>query len=136
MNSKGAYGQQKVKNYRIHTPGSHRRKGISFEVSMRIPAAKAAEHEEWDMLKNLPAWSESKVRAKGDVNHEAQNKKAPVHFEILMHLCHLKHSEIGSAFAKVRKTSRASRRHDTKCQAVVTEQRASASQMIAAKVLD
>ena len=41
--------------------------------AMKIPVAKAAEDTEWDKLKNLLAWSASKVRAEAGVIHEAQN---------------------------------------------------------------
>ena len=79
---------------------------IPIPKAMKIPAAKAAGDKEWDKLKTLSAWSESKVLAK---SHEAQNKKTQEHVATLMDLFHLKHSD-GKSCAKVQRTSRVSRR--------------------------
>ena len=76
--------------------------------AMRIPATKVAVDKAWDKHNNLPARSQSKVRAQADVTHEAQNKKTRRHFATLMFSCHLKQSELAE-HAKKQKTSRASK---------------------------
>ena len=48
---------------------------IPIPKAMKIPTAQAAVDKERDKLNNLPACSESKVRAQADVIHEAQNKR-------------------------------------------------------------
>ena len=57
---------------------------ISIPKMMKIPAAKAAVEKEWNKLKNLPSWSESKVRATADVIHKAHKKKTSAQFAKLM----------------------------------------------------
>ena len=95
---------------------------------MKIPAPRAAQHRE---LSSLPAWSEAKIRAKADVIHEAQNKKG-LHCitQQKTHKCHLSHAGV---FAKT--STKDNVQDDTGCQALFTEQGASASQT-AVTVLD
>ena len=55
---------------------------------MKIPDAKAGD-KEWDKLKNLRTWQESKVKSKQDVIEQTQKEGKTVHFAKLIDLCHL-----------------------------------------------
>ena len=46
--------------------------------------------KEWEMLKNLPAWQESKVKTEQEVIEQAQKESKTIHFTTLVGLCHLK----------------------------------------------
>ena len=69
-------------------------KFIPMPHAMKIPAAKAAEDEEWRHLKKNTAWDLTKVRSKSEVIDEARKKGAKVHFASLMDICHLKTAEL------------------------------------------
>ena len=46
---------------------------------MKIPAAKAAVHKEWEKLEKIPAWDLTKVRSKREVIDEARAQKFILH---------------------------------------------------------
>ena len=48
--------------------------------AMKIPDAKAAVDKEWDKLKNLPAWQESRVKTKSEVK-ESHKECKTVHLQ-------------------------------------------------------
>ena len=106
---------------------------------MKIPAAKAAVDKEWEKLEKISAWNLTKVRSKKDVIDEARTAGATVHFESLMDICHLKNAELEAKHQKYK--GRVVLRGDivkdnSGSYAVFTEQRSSASQMAAAKIMD
>ena len=106
---------------------------------MKIPDAKAAVEKNWEKLEKVPAWQLTKVRNKKKVIEEARNYGRKVHFASLMDLCHHKNSELEPKYQKY--TGRVELRgdivkDDSGSYAVFTEQRSSASQMTAAKVMD
>ena len=55
--------------------------------------AKAAVDKDWDKLKNLPAWQESKDKSKQDVIEQVQKEGKRVHFAKIRTQCHLENSE-------------------------------------------
>ena len=63
--------------------------------AMKIPAAKAAVHKEWEKLEKIPAWPDTKVRNKSEMIDEARTKGREVHFASLMDISHLKKCRIG-----------------------------------------
>ena len=106
---------------------------------MKIPAAKAAVDKEWEKLEKIPAWDLTKVRSKSEVIDEARTKGAKVHFASLMDICHLKNAELEAKHQKYK--GRVVLRGDivkdnSGSHAVFTEQGSSASQVMAAKVMD
>ena len=85
------------------------------------------------------AWQLTKVRNKNEVIAEARTKGRKVHFASLMDFCHLKNSEFEPQCQKYK--GRVVLRGDivkdeSGSYAVFTEQRSSASQMKAAKVME
>ena len=112
---------------------------IPMPQEMKIPNAKAAVVKEREKLKKIPAWQLTEVRNKKDVIDEARNKGIKVHFSSLMDPCHLKNSELELQYQKYK--GRVVLRgdivkDDSGAYAVFTEQKSSASQMTAAKVMD
>ena len=78
---------------------------------MKIPAANAAVDTDCNKHKNVPVWSESKVRANAHIMHEAQKQKD---LYTLFSNDGCKPPEtlrVGSTFAKRQRKNRASRRH-------------------------
>ena len=67
-------------------------------TKMKILDAKAAVEKELEKLEKISAWNLTKVRSKEDVIDEARNQCRTVHFWSLMHLCHLKNSELEPHF--------------------------------------
>ena len=107
--------------------------------AMKIPAAKAAVDKEWGKLEQIPAWNLTKVRSKKEVIDEARTSGAKVHFASLMDICHLKNAELEAKHQKYK--GRVVLRgdivkDDSGSYAAFTEQRSSASQMTAAKIMD
>ena len=108
-------------------------KFIPMPQAMKIPAAKG------EKLEKIQAWDLTKVRSKKEVIDEAITEGAKVHFVSLMDICHLKNAEWEAKHQKYK--GRVVLRGDIvkddsgSC-AVFTEQRSSASQMTAAKVMD
>ena len=107
--------------------------------AMKIPAAKAAVDKELGKLENISVWNLTKVRCKKEVIGEARTKGAKVHFASLMYICHLKNAELETKHQKYK--GRVEFRGDiakidSGSYAALTEQRSSASQMTAAKVMD
>ena len=106
--------------------------------AMKIPAAKAAVDKEWEKLEKIPAWDLTKVRNKSEVI-DARTKGRTVHFASLMDICHLKNAELEGRHQqyKGRVVLRGDIvKDDSGFYAVFTEQGSSASQMMAAKVMD
>ena len=106
---------------------------------MKISAAKAAVDKEREKLEKISAWNLTKVKSKKDVIDEARTKGAPVHFASLMDICHLKNAELETKHQKYK--GRVVLRgdivkDDSGSYAVFTEQRSSASEMTAAKIMD
>ena len=90
-------------------------------------------------LETIPAWDLTKVRSKKQVIDEARTSGAKVHFSSLMDICHLKDAELEAKRQKYK--GRVVLRgdvvkDDSGSYAAFTEQRSSASQMTAAKVMD
>ena len=107
--------------------------------AMKIPDAKAAVDKEWKKRGTIPARKLEKVKSRKEVILEAQRDKKKVHFATLMDIYHLKNAELEPKLQKCK--GRAVLRgdivkDDSGAYAVFTEQRSSASQMTAAKVLD
>ena len=69
-------------------------KFIPVPQAMKIPAAKAAAHKEWEKLEKISAWNLTNVRSQKEVIDEARVKGAKVHFASLMDICHLKNAEL------------------------------------------
>ena len=114
-------------------------KFIPMHQAMKIPAAKAAVDKEWEKLEKISAWNLTKVRSKKEVIEEARTSGAKVHFESLMDICHLKNGESEAKHQKYK--GRVVLRgdivkDDSGSYAVFTEQRSSASQMTAVKIMD
>ena len=107
--------------------------------AMKIPSAKAAVVKEWGKLEKTPAWQLTKVRNKNEVIAEARNEGRTVHFASLMDLCHHKNSESEPQLQKY-KCGAVLRgdivKDDSASCAVFSEQRSSASQITASKVMD
>ena len=107
--------------------------------ALKIPAAKAAVDEEWEKLEKIPAWDKPNVRNKSEVIEEARTKGIKVHFASLMDICHLKNAELEAKHQKYKGRVVLQGdivKDDSGSYAVFTEQRSSASQMTAAKVMD
>ena len=90
-------------------------------------------------MEKIPAWQSTNVRNKKEVIDEARNEGRKVHFASLMDLRHRKNSELEPPYQKYK--GRVVLRGDIETDdsgsyAVFTEQRSSASQMTAAKVMD
>ena len=90
-------------------------------------------------LEKISAWNPTKVRSKKEVIDEARTSGAKVHFVSLMDICHLKNAELEAKHQKYK--GRVVLRgdivkDDSGSYAVFTEQRSSASQMTAAKIMD
>ena len=109
---------------------------VLMHQAMKIPAAKDAVDEEWE---KLPTWDLTKVRSKSEVVDEARTKGAKNHFPSQMDICHQKNAELETKHQKY-KGRVVLRGHTVKdgsgSYAVFTEQGSSASQMMAAKVMD
>ena len=106
---------------------------------MKIPDAKDALDEEWEKLEKIPAWNWENMKSKKDVILEAQKEKKKVHFATLMDICHLKNAELEQKHQKYK--GRIVLRGDIVKDGsgeneVFTEQGSSASQAIAARVMD
>ena len=104
--------------------------------AMKIRGVKAEVAKEWEKLEKISAWDLTKVRSK--VIDDARTKGAKVHFASLMDICHL-NAELETKHQKYK--GRVVLRgdivkDDSGFFAVYTEQRSSASQMTAAKVMD
>ena len=129
--------QEKVKNSLQHYNLVH--KFIPMPQVMKNPAAKAAVDKEWENLEKISAWNLTKVTSKKEVIDEARTSGAKVHFASLMDICHLKNAELEARHPKYK--GRVVLRgdivkDDSGSYAVFTEQGSSASQMIAAKIMD
>ena len=114
-------------------------KFIPMPQAMKISAAKAAVDKEWEKLEKIPAWDLTRVRSKKEVIGEARTSGATVHFASLMDICHLKSAELEAKHQKYRGgvvLRGVFVKDDSGSYAVFTEQRSSASQMTAAKVMD
>ena len=112
---------------------------IPIPQAMKIPAAKAAVDKEWEKLEKIPAWDLTKVRSKKEVIDEARTKSAKVHSASLMDICHFKNAELEAKHQKYK--GRVQLRgdivkDDSGSYAVFTEQGSSASQVVAAKIMD
>ena len=95
--------------------------------------------QEWEKLEKISAWKLTKVRSKAVVIEKARGSGTTVHFASLMDICHLKNAELEAKHQKYK--GRAILRgdivkDDSGSYAVFTEQRSSASQMTAAKIMD
>ena len=111
-------------------------KFIPKPQAMKIPAAKAAVHKEWEKLEKISAWNLTKVKSKKQVIDEAWTADATVHFASFMDICHLKNAELEAKHQKYK--GRVVLRgdivkDDSGSYAVFTERGSSASQMTAAK---
>ena len=107
--------------------------------AMKIPTAEAAVDKEWEKLEKIPAWDLTKATSKSEVIDEARTKGAKFLFASLMDICHLKNAELETNHQKYK--GRVVLRgdivkDDSGSYAVFAEQRSSASQMTAAKVMD
>ena len=106
---------------------------------MKIPAAKNAVIKRRTCSRVCWLGASRKFGPKQTSFVKLKTKKTSVHFTTSMDLCHLNHSELAEHLQNYqgRVVFRGdSVRDDTACQAVLTEQGASASQMTAATVLD
>ena len=114
-------------------------KFIPLLQAMKIPAAKAAVDKEWEKLENIPAWDLTKVRSKSEVIDEARTKGINFQFASLLDICHLKNAELETKHQKYkgRVVLRGDiEKDDSGSYAVLREQRSSASQTTAAKVMN
>ena len=124
---------------RQHEPRSWPSGGVTNEKLASDSSCGSASNKEWEKLEKTSAWNLTKVRSKKEVIDEARTKGAKVHFASLMDICHLKNAELEAKHQKYK--GRVVLRGDIvkddsgSC-AVFTEQRSSASQMTAAKVMD
>ena len=103
--------------------------------AMKIPAAKTAVDKEWEKLEKISAWNLTKVKSKKQGIDEARTKGATVHFASLI----LKNAELEAKHQKYK--GRGVLPNDivkdvSWSYVVFTEQGSSASQMMAAKVID
>ena len=105
---------------------------------MKSPAAKIEVDTESATLQKLPAWSTSKNKRKNkhNVNDEARANNGKVQFATLSDFCRLTLAEHLQTYRGRVVLRGDSAKDDTGGCAVFTEQRASASHMTAAKVLD
>ena len=129
--------QEKVENSLQHHNLVH--KFIPMPQAMKIPAAKAAVDKEWEKLEKFSSWNLTKVKSKNTVIDEARMSGVTVHFASLMDICHLENAELEAKHQKYK--GRVVLRGDivkdnSGSYAVFTEQRSSASQMTAAKIMD
>ena len=90
-------------------------------------------------LEKISAWNLTKVRGQKEVIDEARTSGATVHFASLMDICHLKNAELEAKHQKYK--GRVVLRgdivkDDSGSYSVFTEQGSSASEMIAAKIMD
>ena len=113
-------------------------KFIPMPQAMKIPVAKAAVDNEWQILQKISVWNLTKVTSKSEVIDEARTSGAKVHFASLMDICHLKNAELAAKHQKYR--GRVVLRgdivkDDSGSYAIFTEQGSSASQMTAAKIM-
>ena len=114
-------------------------KFIPMPQAPKISASKAAVDKESEKLEKISAWNLTKVKSKKSVIDEARMSGATVHFASLMYICHLKNAELEAKHQKYK--GRFVFRGDivkdnSGAYAVFTEQRSSASQMTAAKIMD
>ena len=143
-----AWGNSEPSNHEDHIAGKGENslqhynlvhKFIPMPQAMKIPAAKAAVDKEWEKLEKFSAWNLTKVKSKKQVIDEARMSGATVHFASLMDICHLKNAELEAKHQKYK--GRVVLRGDivkdnSGSYAVFTEQGSSASQMIAAEIMD
>ena len=78
--------------------------------TIKIPAAKAAVHKEWEKLEKIPAWDKPKVR-NTNVIDEARKEGRKVHFASLMDISHLMNAELDTKHQKNQRLSCTPRRH-------------------------
>ena len=111
----------------------------SYASSHANSRTKAAVDKEWENLEKISAWNLTKVGCKKEVIDEAKTKGATVHVASLMDIFHLKNAELEAKHQtyKGRVVLRGDIvKDDPGSYAVLTEQRSSASQMTAAKIMD
>ena len=105
----------------------------------KILDAKAAVDKEWTKLKTIPAWQLDRVKSKKEVIDEARRDKNNVHSATLMDVCHLEKWGVSTRITEVQRQSRALGdivKYGPGAYAFFWEQGSSASQMIAAKIMD
>ena len=90
-------------------------------------------------MEKISAWTLTKVNSKKQVIDEARTSGATIHFASFMDICHLKNAELEAKHQKYK--GRVVLRGDivkdnSGSYAVFTEQRSSASQMPAAKIME
>ena len=111
----------------------------SYASSYENSCSESSGGQGMEKLEKFSAWNLTKVRSKKDVIDEARTSGATVHFASLMDICHLKNAELEAKHQKYK--GRIVLRgdivkDDSGSYAVFTEQRSSASQMTAAKIMD
>ena len=104
-----------------------------------MPKTKGALDAEWNTLGKREAWLLNTAREKAKVLEEENRKGETVHFDHLMELCHIEHSEFAEEYqvakGKVGFTGEHLRDQEGYL-AVFSEQGTSASYMAVAKFLD
>ena len=114
-------------------------KFIPMPQALKIPAPKKAVDKKLEKLEKISAWNLTKVKGKKEVIDEARTSDVTVHFASLMDRCHLKNAELEAKHQKDKRrfVLRGDfAKDDPGSDAVFTEQRSSASQMTAAKIMD
>ena len=114
-------------------------KFIPMPQSMKIPAAKAAVDKEWEKLEKILAWNLTKVRSKIRGDRRSKNEGSKSSFCLADGDLPFEECRIGGEAPKYK--GRVVLRgdivkDDSGSYAVFTKQGSSASQMIAAKVMD
>ena len=113
---------------------------IPMPQVMKIPDAQAAMDKECKKLETIPVWDLEKVKSKKEVILEAQRDKKKVHFASLVDTCHLQEDAEPEPKLQKYKGRVVLRgdivKDDSGAYAFFTEQGSSASQMIAAKIMD
>ena len=113
---------------------------IPMPQAMTMLDARAAVEKEWENWKRYGSWQLTKeIRNKKEVIDEAKKEGRKVHFASSMDLCHLLNSDLEPQYQKYkgRVVLRSDIvKDDSGSYAVFTEERSSASQMTAAKVMD
>ena len=109
------------------------------QVMKKNPVAKATVDKEREELEKIPTGDLTNFRSKLEVIDVTRTKDARVHVASLMDICHLKNAELETKLPKYK--GRVVLRDDIVkddfgSYALFTEQRSSASQMTAAKVMD
>ena len=85
------------------------RKPVPVLHAMKILDGNAAVDKEWENLKDLPAWRETKVKSKKEVIEQAQKEGRTVQLATLIDLCHLKNSELKQKFQQIQRPRRTTR---------------------------